>query len=121
MPLFFVDDVDRAYEHGQIDRQRYFDDWLSFYDAAEIAARQARWKREDEARAARRRQGSGCDDGGLPANPASPAETRQPGGPGQGAPLPSVPRGAAMTVPKVGRNDPCPCGSGRKHKRCCGA
>ena len=21
--------------------------------------------------------------------------------------------------PKVGRNDPCPCGSGRKHKRCC--
>jgi uncharacterized protein len=21
---------------------------------------------------------------------------------------------------KVGRNDPCPCGSGRKHKRCCG-
>jgi SEC-C motif-containing protein len=24
-------------------------------------------------------------------------------------------------APKVGRNDPCPCGSGRKHKRCCGA
>ena len=23
--------------------------------------------------------------------------------------------------PKVGRNDPCPCGSGRKHKKCCGA
>jgi uncharacterized protein len=22
---------------------------------------------------------------------------------------------------KVGRNDPCPCGSGRKYKRCCGA
>ncbi|MCF8104630.1 MAG: preprotein translocase subunit SecA [Desulfohalobiaceae bacterium] len=22
--------------------------------------------------------------------------------------------------PKVGRNDPCPCGSGRKHKKCCG-
>src|SRR5690606_26344467 len=21
---------------------------------------------------------------------------------------------------KVGRNDPCPCGSGQKHKRCCG-
>ncbi len=21
---------------------------------------------------------------------------------------------------KVGRNDPCPCGSGRKHKKCCG-
>ena len=22
---------------------------------------------------------------------------------------------------KVGRNDPCPCGSGRKYKKCCGA
>jgi hypothetical protein len=22
---------------------------------------------------------------------------------------------------KIGRNDPCPCGSGKKHKRCCGA
>ena len=24
-------------------------------------------------------------------------------------------------APKVGRNDPCPCGSGRKFKQCCGA
>ncbi len=28
-----------------------------------------------------------------------------------------------MTVkhekPKVGRNEPCPCGSGKKHKKCC--
>lgn len=24
-------------------------------------------------------------------------------------------------TPKVGRNDPCPCGSGRKYKHCCGA
>ena len=23
-------------------------------------------------------------------------------------------------VKKVGRNDPCPCGSGRKYKQCCG-
>jgi len=23
--------------------------------------------------------------------------------------------------PKVGRNDPCPCGSGKKHKKCCGS
>jgi SEC-C motif-containing protein len=23
--------------------------------------------------------------------------------------------------PKVGRNDPCPCGSGKKFKKCCGA
>ena len=37
-------------------------------------------------------------------------------------------QGAAKTVTaprhvdrKVGRNDPCPCGSGKKYKRCCGA
>jgi SEC-C motif-containing protein len=22
---------------------------------------------------------------------------------------------------KAGRNDPCPCGSGKKYKKCCGA
>ncbi|HEY6303484.1 MAG TPA: UPF0149 family protein [Terriglobales bacterium] len=23
-------------------------------------------------------------------------------------------------IPKIGRNDPCPCGSGKKYKKCCG-
>ncbi|MGB2128733.1 MAG: SEC-C metal-binding domain-containing protein [Flavicella sp.] len=23
-------------------------------------------------------------------------------------------------TPKIGRNNPCPCGSGRKYKKCCG-
>ncbi|HEY0107570.1 MAG TPA: UPF0149 family protein [Rhizomicrobium sp.] len=33
-----------------------------------------------------------------------------------------MPAGAVpvRTTPKVGRNDPCPCGSGRKYKKCCG-
>ena len=26
----------------------------------------------------------------------------------------------ARTTPKVGRNEPCPCGSGKKYKKCCG-
>lgn len=26
----------------------------------------------------------------------------------------------AKAAPRVGRNDPCPCGSGKKYKRCCG-
>jgi preprotein translocase subunit SecA len=25
-----------------------------------------------------------------------------------------------LSHPKIGRNDPCPCGSGRKYKKCCG-
>ena len=24
-----------------------------------------------------------------------------------------------LTGPKIGRNDPCPCGSGKKYKKCC--
>ena len=27
---------------------------------------------------------------------------------------------AVRTTPKVGRNDPCPCGSKKKFKKCCG-
>jgi uncharacterized protein len=30
------------------------------------------------------------------------------------------PSGPARAA-KIGRNDPCPCGSGRKYKKCCGA
>ena len=38
-----------------------------------------------------------------------------------GMPPPGMP-GAQMrpAVPTVGRNDPCPCGSGKKYKKCCG-
>ena len=28
--------------------------------------------------------------------------------------------GYKRTEPKIGRNDPCPCGSGKKYKKCCG-
>ncbi|MBQ1198155.1 MAG: preprotein translocase subunit SecA [Spirochaetaceae bacterium] len=40
------------------------------------------------------------------------------------SPMASKSRGENVTVvrtsPKVGRNDPCPCGSGKKYKQCCG-
>ena len=36
----------------------------------------------------------------------------------RGAPAPAT---LVRPRPKVGRNDPCPCGSGRKFKKCCGA
>ena len=31
------------------------------------------------------------------------------------------PTGKPRRVEKVGRNEPCPCGSGKKYKKCCGA
>jgi len=33
---------------------------------------------------------------------------------------PGVRKPVIREEPKVGRNDPCPCGSGKKFKRCCG-
>jgi SEC-C motif-containing protein len=30
------------------------------------------------------------------------------------------PKQARREGPKIGRNDPCPCGSGKKYKKCCG-
>ncbi len=49
---------------------------------------------------------------GFPARPAAPARVG-----GDDAPVQTVRR----DEPKVGRNDPCPCGSGKKYKKCHGA
>ncbi len=46
---------------------------------------------------------------------AGPAPSR---GRGKEVKLPKV--SVKRDVPKVGRNDPCPCGSGQKYKKCCG-
>jgi uncharacterized protein len=35
--------------------------------------------------------------------------------------LPPTGQTVSGSTAKVGRNDPCPCGSGKKYKRCCGA
>lgn len=54
----------------------------------------------------------------VPAGHLSPAQrTRTPVPPLAAQALPARPPAAAL----VGRNDSCPCGSGKKYKRCCGA
>ncbi len=75
---------------------------------------------------------SAADDlfpGAAPATPAPPTTDQGPaagrggGGPGVAGPAPRVLTGprATGTVPEVGRNEPCPCGSGKKYKKCHGA
>jgi len=55
--------------------------------------------------------------------PARAAAVGGPAAPSRAAP-PPPPTGPAQpfrrSKPKVGRNDPCPCGSGKKYKHCCG-
>ena len=43
------------------------------------------------------------------------------GGDGQAAAEPEKPKTVRREQPKVGRNEPCPCGSGKKYKKCHGA
>jgi preprotein translocase subunit SecA len=33
---------------------------------------------------------------------------------------PTGPVAPRKTIKEIGRNDPCPCGSGKKYKNCCG-
>jgi len=40
--------------------------------------------------------------------------------PGAPAGYTSAERGGPQRTEKIGRNDPCPCGSGKKYKKCCG-
>ncbi len=39
----------------------------------------------------------------------------------EGGRMPKKAAPSAAKAQKVGRNDPCPCGSGKKYKKCCGA
>ncbi|TWT43988.1 hypothetical protein RAS1_03920 [Phycisphaerae bacterium RAS1] len=41
--------------------------------------------------------------------------------PGDDEPLPETPVEPAKAARPIGRNDACPCGSGKKFKKCCGA
>jgi preprotein translocase subunit SecA len=41
-------------------------------------------------------------------------------GDGDGAGDVSIDLPIRRSLPKVGRNEPCPCGSGKKYKNCCG-
>ena len=54
----------------------------------------------------------------LAAGASRQVRTAEPGAEPAGIASPALPLRAA---PKTGRNDPCPCGSGKKHKKCCGA
>lgn len=91
--VFLPDSVTEAFNRGD-DRP----DWLrrgppwDFYAAPRISSRQKRW-REEDAKAARQEE--------------------------RAAIARLYPETYVRDHPKPGRNDPCPCGSGKKYKKCC--
>jgi preprotein translocase subunit SecA len=78
----------------------------------EVAAMEAEQRRQAEAQARamqfQHAEAAGFAGGELPADPAA----------ADAAPTPQMP--VHRDAPKVGRNDPCPCGSGKKYKQCHG-
>jgi uncharacterized protein YecA (UPF0149 family) len=68
-----------------------------------------------------------------PPTPKGPDDLFAPSGPRKPAPATATAASGALSsslgpigrstgvVPEVGRNDPCPCGSGKKYKKCHGA
>ncbi|HEX7129753.1 MAG TPA: preprotein translocase subunit SecA [Rhodanobacteraceae bacterium] len=84
----------------------------------EIAAMEAQQQQMAE-RAARAMQFQHAESAGFSAEPAQAAATD-----GMGPRAAAAAAGAAPVMregPKIGRNEPCPCGSGKKYKHCHGA
>ncbi len=93
-----------AIEHPQAERWR--DERTK--EERRLAARLAEMERED--RRYQEMQAKGLDPF---------AKARGPKRSEAIAPMPA-PTSIRRTGQKVGRNDPCPCGSGKKYKKCCG-
>jgi len=52
--------------------------------------------------------------------PARMVHAYKPSADGGAEPAPGQPTPAGRQEVRIGRNDPCPCGSGKKYKKCCG-
>jgi SEC-C motif len=109
-------------------------------EEAKVEAQQVKWKTNFEAGMARYRARLAAEKAAraqqepspAPAqpNPATPrpgpaprAQIARPGPHSQRpvSPPPPSPGPVVRSGPKVGRNAPCPCGSGKKYKKCCEA
>ena len=67
------------------------------------------------------RRGAGPPMPPLPGSAAPPGAGMQMIGPGGAGGAPGKPATVRHQTPKVGRNSPCPCGSGKKYKFCHGS
>lgn len=104
---YYMDDVRQAYsEPRSTPKQNRRSDPWEFYKPEAITERQRRWQEEDARAAQRALTGEtedfddfDPDDFDFPDFDYSEPYIRP--------------------EPKIGRNDPCPCGSGKKYKKCC--
>ena len=105
--IFLIDDVAHAYANEQVPPHSHVsrnNPW-QFYDAEAITKRQQRWADEDrealESEGHRNSEPEEDGNGYSNDDDYGYSETY------------------VRPTPKIGRNDPCPCGSGKKYKKCC--
>lgn len=106
LSAFFSDEeIDEAYERGtDIPVPDDFSDPWDFYEREKIEQRQHRWQAERQRREKQKNNRNDVDLDDLVSDEVVPhhvQETYQ------------------RETPKIGRNAPCPCGSGKKYKKCC--
>ncbi len=96
--VFLENDIEKSYVEAKDKpdwQQRRRDPW-AFYEPQAISTRQERWAREDQEERERedlwQKEGASFEDVIDP---------------------------YVRPEAKIGRNDPCPCGSGKKYKKCC--
>jgi len=103
---------------GEIDREAVS---LVYKLQVNIPERAREQQRREMAMAARHDEATNLGYASAATAPAGPT-----GSPGGGSPMAEASQAGARvqtvrrTYPKVGRNDPCPCGSGKKYKKCHG-
>ena len=114
-----LEEVRQAYSEGLVDEDVADLEGIEL----DVAAPQA-WRRERHTLitdAIGDMEGWACfhDDAAAPAEPPEAQVPAPP--PPPTAPTEYVaPKPFIRDQPKIGRNDPCPCGSGKKFKKCCG-
>jgi hypothetical protein len=88
------DDINRSFSRGDKPGWKRFENPWRFYDPVEIQRRQQRWLKEDREQEEREQKRFDLENW-------RPVKTY------------------VREQPKIGRNEPCPCGSGKKYKKCC--
>ena len=122
IPVF--DDVRRAYNQGLIDNQFIHLQELDEIEAAPdgLAIDRFREKHPPFTDIAKETAWWSCFNqdtwAPLPPLPDNAFENVAP--PEYQEPPPYIAPQPYVAPPKIGRNDPCPCGSGKKYKKCCG-
>jgi hypothetical protein len=108
---FSAEDVAEAFQaaRDELDWERFADPW-KFYTPEAMEERRRRW--EEDAAEAEPDWEPDEDDAGIPDADDPFYDRLHDDVPAWEAPPP------VRAGPKVGRNDPCPCGSGKKYKHC---